>query len=285
MNKRSVLGRGLEALIEPVSTPSGESIRQVPIENIQPNPYQPRQEFDPEKLAELATSIKEHGIIQPLVARQEGTMYTLVAGERRWRAARQAGLTHVPVIIRHLGDEQLMMLALIENLQRENLNPIEEAEAYQRLIDEFSLTQEELAQTLGKSRPAIANALRLLSLPEEIREGVSRETISAGHARALLALGSTSQQLEAYREVVRRGLSVRATENMVRAMLAGKRARPKVRLVDPQLRAMEESLISRLGTQVRITPKAKGGKIEIEYYGPEDLERLVEIFGLSEELA
>ena len=170
MNKRSVLGRGLEALIEPVSTPSGESIRQVPIENIQPNPYQPRQEFDPEKLAELATSIKEHGIIQPLVARQEGTMYTLVAGERRWRAARQAGLTHVPVIIRHLGDEQLMMLALIENLQRENLNPIEEAEAYQRLIDEFSLTQEELAQTLGKSRPAIANALRLPLCPRKFEK-------------------------------------------------------------------------------------------------------------------
>lgn len=284
MNKRSVLGRGLEALIEPTSAP-GETIQQVPVESIQPNPFQPRQEFDPEKLAELATSIKEHGIIQPLVARQEGDKYTLVSGERRWRAARQAGLSKVPVVIRQLGNEQLMMLALIENLQRENLNPIEEAEAFQRLIDEFSLTQEELAQTLGKSRPSIANSLRLLALPEEIRQGVSRETISAGHARALLALNGYSQQMAVYQEIVKRGLSVRATENMVRALLSPKKNSSQPKLVDPQLLAVEESLISRLGTQVRITPKAKGGRIEIEYYGSEDLERLLEFFGLTEELA
>jgi ParB family chromosome partitioning protein len=260
-------------------------IQQVPVESIQPNPFQPRQEFDPEKLAELATSIREHGIIQPLVARQEGNQFTLVSGERRWRAARQAGLSQVPVVVRELANEQLMMLALIENLQRENLNAIEEAEAFQRLVDEFDLTQEELAQTIGKSRPAIANSLRLLSLPEEIRLGVSRETISAGHARALLALNGYSQQLDLYKEIVKRGLSVRATENLVRGILSPKRIKPQVKAVDPQLLAVEESLISRLGTQVRITPKAKGGRIEIEYYGAEDLERLLEFFGLTEELA
>ncbi len=284
MNKRSVLGRGLDALIEPTVI-SGEMIQQVPVESIQPNPFQPRQEFDPEKLAELATSIREHGIIQPLVARQEGNQFTLVSGERRWRAARQAGLSQVPVVVRELANEQLMMLALIENLQRENLNAIEEAEAFQRLVDEFDLTQEELAQTIGKSRPAIANSLRLLSLPEEIRLGVSRETISAGHARALLALNGYSQQLDLYKEIVKRGLSVRATENLVRGILSPKRIKPQVKAVDPQLLAVEESLISRLGTQVRITPKAKGGRIEIEYYGAEDLERLLEFFGLTEELA
>jgi len=284
VNKRSVLGRGLDALIEPTVI-SGEMIQQVPVESIQPNPFQPRQEFDPEKLAELATSIREHGIIQPLVARQEGNQFTLVSGERRWRAARQAGLSQVPVVVRELANEQLMMLALIENLQRENLNAIEEAEAFQRLVDEFDLTQEELAQTIGKSRPAIANSLRLLSLPEEIRLGVSRETISAGHARALLALNGYSQQLDLYKEIVKRGLSVRATENLVRGILSPKRIKPQVKAADPQLLAVEESLISRLGTQVRITPKAKGGRIEIEYYGAEDLERLLEFFGLTEELA
>jgi ParB family chromosome partitioning protein len=284
MSKRSALGRGLEALIEPISAP-GETIRQVSVENIQPNPFQPRREFDPEKLTELATSIKEHGIIQPLIVRQEADQYTLVSGERRWRAARQAGLSLVPVVVRQLDDDKLMMLALIENLQRENLNAIEEANAYQQLQSQFAFTQEELAQTLGKSRPAIANALRLLTLPEEICQGVSRETITAGHARALLALNGYSNQMAVYQEIVKRGLSVRETENMIRAVLAKKKQHPQSKKVDPQLVAVEESLISRLGTHVRITPKAKGGRIEIDYYGAEDLERILEIFGLTEELA
>ncbi len=279
---RQVLGRGLGALIQEADSVDQSGVRNLPIASIKPNPFQPRRQFDDEKLAELAASIKEHGVIQPLIVRERGEGYELVAGERRWRAAQLAGLTEVPVVIKGLNDVQMMQIALVENLQREDLNPLEEAMAYSRLISEFSMTQEEIALTVGKSRPAVANTLRLLHLPEEIQESVSRGTISMGHARAILGLEDRGQQIAAWEKVINDQLSVRETEKLVeslkepRSSLPSEKKKPILQQ-DLELQDIEERLKRYYGTRIRISSGKTKGKIEIEYYGEEDLERLLEL--------
>ncbi|MGE5588848.1 MAG: ParB/RepB/Spo0J family partition protein [Clostridia bacterium] len=276
---RKGLGKGLSALIPDVRPEDAERVQELPIDQIRPNPYQPRKRFDDAKLAELAESIKAHGIVQPLVVRRAGEEYELVVGQRRLLAARMAGLAEVPVVVSDLGDAEMIQVALIENLQREDLNPIEEAESYRRLVEEFSMSQEELARVLGRSRPSIANTLRLLNLQPEVQEAVSRGTISMGHARALLAIQEPALQVEACRHVIERELSVRETEDLVRRVLASGRVAgeetKEEKSKDPEIASLEEKLRRVFGTQVRIIPGKKKGKIEIEYYNDDDLERIL----------
>ncbi|HXG51919.1 MAG TPA: ParB/RepB/Spo0J family partition protein [candidate division Zixibacteria bacterium] len=276
------LGKGLSALIpgapEPrVEEPGQRAPLQVAIDRITPSPFQPRRAFDEATLEELAASIRNQGIIQPLVVRPKDSGFELIAGERRWRAAMRAGLTQVPVVVRQASDHEALQLALIENLQREDLNPIEEANGYRRLQEEFQWSQEEMAEKVGKSRPAIANSLRLLSLPAEIQEEVASGKLPAGQARALLGLHVEALMIAACREVIAKGLSTRETEKLVRNLLSGRRRRRQSQAVDPDLRAVVEELQRLLGTRVRLIPKARStrGKIEIEYYTFSDLERIV----------
>jgi ParB family chromosome partitioning protein len=273
---RHGLGRGLAALLPAVEAQGDEPVREVPVKEIRPNSFQPRRVFDEEKLAELAESVRAHGVLQPVVVRAVIGGFELVAGERRWRAAQLAGLERVPVVVRELSDAEMMEIALIENLQREDLNPLEEATAYQRLLQEFGLTQEELARRLGKSRSHIANIIRLLNLPAGVQEYVSRGTISMGHARALLALEDAELQNQVCRQVVTKNLSVRETENLIRSLLTRKKQQKKKKpaALDPWMVEVETNLKHALATQVRIKPGRRGGRIEIEYYSTEDLERL-----------
>lgn len=276
---RKGLGKGLSALIPDMQPEDAEKVQELPIDRIQPNPYQPRKRFDDAKLAELAESIKAHGIVQPLVVRKAGDGYELVVGQRRLLAARMAGLAEVPVVVSDLDDAEMIQVALIENLQREDLNPMEEAESYRRLVEEFGMSQEELAGVLGRSRPSIANTLRLLNLQPEVQEVVSRGTISMGHARALLAIQDPALQVEACRHVVEQELSVRETEDLVRRVLAsgrvGGKEKREERPKDPEIASLEEKLRRAFGTQVRIIRGKKKGKIEIEYYSDDDLERIL----------
>jgi ParB family chromosome partitioning protein len=277
------LGRGLSALIssaaeikpEPVAGANG---LRVAIDRIVPSPFQPRRSFDDAKIDELAASIRNQGIIQPLVVRRREDGYELIAGERRWRAAMRAGLTDVPVVVREASDHEALQLALVENLQREDLNPIEEASGYRRLQEEFSWSQEEMAEKVGKSRPAIANALRLLSLPKDVQQEIASGKLPAGQARALLGLATEAQMTATCREVIARGLSTRETEKLVRALVLGRRRRRAVPLIDPDLRNLVENMQRALGTRVRLLPKARSskGKIEIEYYSATDLERIIQ---------
>lgn len=277
------LGKGLSALIpavsEPLVQPPQESRpREVAVERITPSPFQPRRSFDESKIDELAASIRNQGIIQPLVVRPLGDGYELIAGERRWRAAMRAGLSRVPVVIRDASDHEALQLALVENLQREDLNPIEEATGYRRLQEEFHWSQEEMAEKVGKSRPAIANSLRLLTLPNEIQNEVAGGKLPAGQARALLGLHTEPLIISAAREVIAKGLSTRETEKMVRILLVGRKRRRSLPLVDPDLKSVVENLQRALGTRVRLLPKARSskGKIEIEYYSVTDLERIIQ---------
>ena len=277
------LGRGLGALIPGASEPrletdGGALSFRVEVDRITPSPFQPRRTFDEAKIDELAASIRNQGIIQPLVVRRKGDGYELIAGERRWRAAMRAGLTQVPIVVRDASDHEALQLALVENLQREDLNPIEEANGYRRLQEEFQWSQEEMAEKVGKSRPAIANSMRLLSLPTEVQQEVSSGNLPAGQARALLGLHSEPLILSAYREVLAKGLSTRETEKLVRHLLLGRRRRRQVPLIDPDLRSIVEELQRLLGTRVRLLPKARSarGKIEIEYYSLPDLDRIIE---------
>jgi ParB family chromosome partitioning protein len=250
------------------------------IEEISPSSYQPRKGFDERRLNELADSIREKGIIEPLIVKKMERGYELIVGERRWRAAQRAGIREVPVIVRDVTTAEAMELALIENLQREDLNPIEEAEAYKRLMEEFRYTQEELARRIGRDRATVANTVRLLKLPEEVKDSLGDESISSGHARALLALSTAEEQRTACREVVKKGLSVRETERLVKRLgLQESKGAVDVKPArdDPHLDYLEETLKKFLGTQVRIPSKGKRGKIEIEFYSEEDLERIVEI--------
>ena len=278
------LGRGLSALIpaaaEPTPQPAQESpTREIAVERITPSPFQPRRSFDEAKIEELAVSIRNQGIIQPLVVRPQGDGFELIAGERRWRAAMRAGLSRVPVVLRNASDLEALQLALVENLQREDLNPIEEANGYRRLQEEFHWSQEEVAEKVGKSRPAIANSLRLLTLPGEIQQEVAGGKLPAGQARALLGLHTEALILSAGREVIAKGLSTRETEKMVRNLLVGRKRRRALPLVDPDLRSVVENLQRSLGTRVRLLPKARSakGKIEIEYYSLADLDRIVQV--------
>ena len=275
------LGRGLSALIPGASEAKSDGKEErlsyeVSVERITPSPLQPRRTFDEGKISELASSIRNQGIIQPLVVRRKGDQYELIAGERRWRAAMKAGLEHVPVVVRDASDHEALQLALVENLQREDLNPIEEASGYRRLQEEFQWSQEEMAEKVGKSRPAIANSMRLLTLPHEIQHEIAVGNLPAGQARALLGLQSEPLIVSACREVIAKGLSTRETEKLVRHLKFGKRRRRETSL-DPNFRFVVEEMQRALGTRVRLLPKSRStkGKIEIEYYSLPDLERII----------
>ncbi|GEN34684.1 ParB/RepB/Spo0J family partition protein [Aneurinibacillus danicus] len=279
MNKR--LGRGLDALISSVDINDGDHILQVELKKIRPNPYQPRKHFAEEALQELADSIREHGIVQPLIARKSVKGYELVAGERRLRAAKLAHVEHVPVVVKEFTDEQVMQIALIENLQREDLNAIEIAQAYHKLMNAFSLKQEELAKKVGKSRPYVANFLRLLQLPEEIQERVSRGTLSMGHARTLLGVDKDKIKIELAKEVEEKSLSVRELEDIVKKMSEKKNVSRKTKQPDKHrfVKDLEERLRVAFGTSVNIKPSKNRnkGKIEIAYFSEDDLERILGI--------
>lgn len=279
--KKGGLGRGLDALLVDNSIEStGSSAVKMKLSEIEPNKKQPRKSFNEEALAELAASIEKHGVIQPLLVRPlpDGS-YQLVAGERRWRASRMAGLTEVPVVIRELSDEDAMALAMIENLQREDLNPIEEAEGYRQLMDAFGLTQEEAAARVGKSRSAVANLMRLLNLPADVRRMVSDGKISAGHARALLPLEDAALIAQFAAEIEQKGLSVRETEKWVKDFLKVKKApNDKHREREKYITEVELSLCETLKRKVSVKGTEKGGSITIEFFDKDDLEKLAKMF-------
>ncbi len=278
------LGKGLEALLP--DTPSEElaaatGLVSVPVARIVPNADQPRKRFDDASIAELAESIKRHGIIQPLVVEQDGTGgYRIIAGERRWRAATLAGLSEVPTIVKEFGREKRLEVALVENVQREDLNPIDEAEAYRQLMEATGLTQDQVAERVGKSRPAVANALRLLGLPIDAMEALRSGAISAGHARAILSAVNPADRQIILHRVIDEGLSVREAESLAASCNKGGRAAPKPARhqqsprLDPDVATIEQSLIGRLGTKVAIKGDASHGTITIEYYSMDDLDRV-----------
>jgi ParB family chromosome partitioning protein len=279
---KKVLGKGLEALIpQTVSARvDGESVFHVPISTIEVNPNQPRKVFDVEKLAQLAASIKEDGVLQPIVVRRRGTRYELIMGERRFQAAKQAGETSMPVVVKDVKDRDSLRLALVENIQRENLNVIEVALAYRQLVGTFGLTQAELADQVGKDRSSVANTLRLLNLPDEVQKMVSDAKITGGHARALLALPTQKEQLALARRIVEQNLSVRQIEAETGVGSNKKSAKaPKER--PAHLQDLEKSVASHLGTKVSIDEKRGGkGKITIEFYSHDDFERLTSLMGI-----
>lgn len=283
------LGRGLgaffddvetePAILKSVKTDKSGGVMTVKIRDIEPNPEQPRREFDKEKLEALAQSIKEHGLIQPiLVKKQENGMYTIIAGERRWRASKLAGLSEVPCIEGDYTEQQVMEIALVENLQREDLNPIEESEGYQKLIDAFGLKQEEVAARVGKSRSAVANSLRLNNLCVDVKKMVIDKTLSQGHARALLAVEKSEDQLMLAKKIIESGMNVRQTEKLVNMFLQKKPQKPKTKKdenMESYFRNLENSLSKSLGTKVSIKNGKNKGKIEIEYYNNDDLENIL----------
>ncbi len=277
--KDTGLGRGLNALLgDPELQDQGDGAVSLPISQVEPGLNQPRKRFDPESLAELADSIRIHGLIQPLTVRRLSTgYYQIIAGERRWRAAKDAGLSEVPVVIIEADDKKVMEIGLIENLQREDLNPVEEAQGYQVLMEEYGLTQDQVAQRMGKSRPAITNTLRLLALPEDLLELVAEDKLSAGHARAILAAPSPALQRAAAKRVIEERLSVRQTEALIKTLQKEPKA-PQRREDDPialYLGEVEKSLSGRLGRKVTISAKGEKGRIQLEYYNSQDLESLL----------
>jgi ParB family transcriptional regulator, chromosome partitioning protein len=288
--KRQALGRGLSALIPtpastpaapapppPSSTPRDATVRataEVDVDLLTPNPRQPRTQIEESHLEELAQSIRQHGVIQPILVRQVENRYEIVAGERRWRAAQRAGLLKVPVVVRQVPDDKLLEVALVENIQREDLNPIEEAQAYRRLTDDLQLSQETVAAAVGKDRATVANYMRLLRLPVEVRNELASGALTMGHARALLALADEAAQRRVARDIVARGLSVREAEGLVRREGAPPRAPHKPN--DANTRAAEDRLKLALGTRVRIVRKGPGGRIEIDFGSEEELQRIYE---------
>lgn len=277
MAQKRGLGRGLEALI-PSAGPGQPAVRDLPIGELENNPFQPRKHFDEAALEELASTIREHGILTPVVARRVADGFQIIAGERRIRAARLAGLTRVPTIIKEANDAQALEMALVENLQREDLNPLEAAYAYQRLVEEFGLTQEELAGRLGRDRSSVANSLRLLRLPKKIQDDVAAGSITEGHARALLGLERPADQLKARDIVVKRGLTVRATEALVRRLRGSDAKKPvPARGQDANLAALEDQLRAALGSKVRIVRDGRGGTLHIGFFSIDDLTRIADI--------
>ncbi len=269
--KRQALGKGLDVLL-PQSPARTTALVELDLDQIQPNPLQPRLQFEPGKLQELAASIKENGVLQPIVVRGSGGGYEIVVGERRWRAAQQVGLERIPAIVQHVSDEKMLELALVENIQRDELSPIEEGQAYQLLADQFALTHEEIAQRVGRSRTAVTNSLRLLRLPSFIQAKVMNEEMSMGHARALIPL-SRKDQLHLAEKIVAHGLSVRETER--RAKLCLEPPKPRTPAAkDPNIRAAEEKLEERWKTRVEIRRRGRGGQIVLHFHSPDDLERL-----------
>lgn len=282
MNNKKGLGKGLGALITDNSSNDEASVKEIKINEIEPNNNQPRKKFDDEKLKTLSESIMQHGIVQPIIVRKDGSIYRIVAGERRWRAARLAGLKTVPVVIKELTNKQVMEIALIENIQREDLNPIEEAEAFDRLLNEYSMTQEELSNSIGKSRSAIANTIRLLGLNEKVKEHLINGEITSGHARALLSINDEDLQIEVCEEVIEKNLSVRETESLVKKNLKVKnKDKIKRENRNEEIIKIEEDLKNIFGTKVKLLDKNNKGKILIEYYSNDDLERILEVINES----
>ena len=288
--KKKGLGKGLDALFANTEINTKEitisntaenvenGISYININDIKPNEGQPRKTFDEEKIGELADSIQVHGLIQPIVLRKAAKGYEIVAGERRWRACRKAGLKEVPCIIKELTDEENMLIAIIENMQREDLNPIEEAEGLNQMIVTYGLTQAEVSKSVGKSRPYITNALRLLKLPEEVREMVSSGELSSGHARAIAGVSGKAAQIKIAEKIVKEGLSVRETEKLIKeADAPAKRPAKRKAEKNADVKRVEEDLKAVLGTRVNLAQSGKKGKIEIEYYSREELERLIEL--------
>ena len=278
MIARQALGKGLGALIpeQPSSEFEGKKVfGTCGIEEIKPNPFQPRKAFADAQLQELVESIQEKGILQPLIVRRKGNGYELIAGERRWRAAQKAGLREVPIIIKEVSESELLEISLIENIQRENLNPVEEGEAYKRLMEQFHLTQEEISKQVGKDRTTITNAVRLLKLPQDIRQSLIEGSISMGHARAFLSLDGPEKQRLALKKVLAGAFSVRQTENLVKRL--GRRSSSsfskKIQEWDPLI----EDLQRAVGTKVRIISRGKRGKIEIEFYSRDELDRIIDL--------
>jgi len=282
IERRPALGKGLSALIPDAPEPSRQGAIEVDIDLIAPNEKQPRVQMDDAKLDELASSIKENGVIQPILVQRIGDLYRIIAGERRWRAAQRAGLLKVPVVVRDVpidGERELLQLALIENIQRENLNPVDEAAAYQRLADDFGLTHEQIAAAVGKDRSSVANYVRLLKLSDEVRAALAGGALTMGHARALLALTDHAAQRQASREVISAGLSVRDTEALVKRLAspaAARTPRADAPANDVHTRAAEDRLRFALGTKVRILRRAKGGSIEIHFGSEAELNRIYE---------
>lgn len=295
---KQVLGKGLGALIGTpgvggVSKPpalsmpvQGDVVRKVTLDQVVPSPLQPRTEFLPEQLTELVDSIREHGIIQPLIVRQVNGKLELIAGERRFRASRELGLKEVPVIVREASDRDVLEMALIENLQRENLNPIEEARAYSRLSKDFHMRQEDIAQRVGKNRATVANAMRLLDLPTTVQDMLATARITTGHAKVLLSLKNGGDQEGAAGEIMRKGMTVRAAEKLVATILNPPVKKPEP-VVQPDVKqaveAVEQRLTRWLSTNVSVTHADKKGRIEIDYYGVDDLNRLLAKMGLTDE--
>lgn len=288
MSETRRLGRGLEALLGPVSREQAEAsgaLRELAVTQIRPNPFQPRRSFDETALSELSESIKASGLLQPLVVRANGSAYELIAGERRWRAVQRLGWTKVSVVVKEADDRALLTLALIENLQRDDLTPIDEATAYQRLMDEFTMPQAEVARLVGKDRSTVSNSLRLLKLPNPVQTMLEQRTLTEGHARALLALADADEIVRVAQEAVEQGWSVRQTEARVRGetLETGPRhrirkAKPPARTAAAEIRRVEDALRQRLGTDVRVTARRKGrGAITVSYYSNDDLSRLLEL--------
>ena len=287
-NPRKALGKGLGALIPTRTTavaavPHPERPSEVSIELVDPNPLQPRRLFEQDKLDELAQSIRSNGIIQPLVVRRAGERYQLVAGERRWRAAKLAGIENVPVVIREIPDERLLEVTLIENIQREDLNPVETAQAFSAMLSQLNLNPDEIGQRTGKDRSTIVNFVRLLQLPREILELVAARSLTAGHARALLMVQGAEAQRAVAKRAVEQGWSVRQTERVTQKMTEGKKPKKLEEIrIDPNVKAAIQAMEEKLGTKVKIHEGARGkGRIEIEYYSAEDLDRIYEIIAGS----
>ena len=277
--KRRGLNRGLGvgALIPTDTAVAGTGLRTVPIDSIEPNPHQPRSQMDEEKLNELADSIREHGLIQPLIVTESGGKYTLIAGERRWRAAQRAGQTEVPVIVKEATPQEMLELALIENIQRADLNAMEEALAYQQLMDEFDMTQEMVAQRVGKGRSTVANLVRLLTLPTEVQQAVMDGRLSGAHARNLASLPTADMQTAVMKQIIKLGFNVRQTEQLVQKLLGNKKPAPKRRPTPkPELAALEMKFRETLGTRVDLKSGRQGGRVIIHYYSDEELQAIYE---------
>ncbi len=277
---RRGLGRGLGALIPGAedAAPQG-AVSEIELSRISPNPYQPRRDISGPEFDDLVASVRRHGVIQPIIARRAGAGYELVAGERRWRAAQSAGLSSVPAVIRELSEREMLELALIENLRREDLNAIERATAYRRLSDEFGMTQEEISEVVGSSRPSIANTIRLLELPSEIQAAISRGRISEGHGRALLTIQDRAALLAAWKAVEERGLTVRETEELSKASArnVSRETRKPSKSQDPELLDLARQISERYSTTATISKNGKTGSIQLSFYSETDLERVIDI--------
>ena len=284
--KRPALGKGIGALLSSAAQEGGKKYFLCPIEDLKPHSQQPRKTFDDKKMAELVSSIKEKGIIQPLVVRQQGEHYQIIAGERRWRAAQKASLDRVPVVIQDVSEDWALEMALIENIQREDLNPLEEASAYKYLMENFDLVQEEVAKRVGKERSTVANSLRLLRLPDKIKNDLQTSRLTMGHARAFLSLDDVEDILEAAEQVIHKKLSVRDTEKLIKkiknfATTSLNKPEPKKQQLDPNTIELEQNLQQHFSTQVKLAKKGKGGKIEINFGDQTELERIIEMMGIN----